>query len=171
MLSNCVSIGIMLIYSIKKTFSVFYSNKMIGLPFKRKARPKGLPGRGLAFHSSASCLVIAGPLPILNRHHCRKHLKVGTEADKVKKNKVGMISYLALYVGGKTKMKAKEYQHHLPEEYTNVGRWWGIYGNRLKRRNTKVYELTEQEYIGKMFKFQDYWEKLIYLIIQKKQSA
>ncbi len=70
-----------------------------------------------------------------------------------------MISYLALYIGGKTKKKAKEYQHHLPEEYSNVGRWWGIYGKHLKRNNTKIRILTEEEFYRKMFEFKDYWEK------------
>ncbi|MDC7241168.1 MAG: hypothetical protein PQJ50_12505 [Spirochaetales bacterium] len=97
--------------------------------------------------------------PELIESEHQKHLKAGTEADPVKKNKVGMISYLALYVGGKTKKKAKEYQHHLPEEYSNVGRWWGIYGKSLKKKTTKITSLTEQEYYSMIFEFQEYWER------------
>jgi hypothetical protein len=87
------------------------------------------------------------------------HVKAGIEADPVKKSKAGMISYLALYIGGKEKKKAKEYQHHLPEEYSNVGRWWGIYGKQLKKNNTKIKILTEEEFYLKMFEFREYWEK------------
>jgi hypothetical protein len=43
----------------------------------------------------------------------------------------------------------KKYQHVLPEEYSNVGRWWGIYGKELKQKNTKIRQLTEAEYLEK----------------------
>lgn len=56
-----------------------------------------------------------------------KHKKAGIEADIVRKNAKGLVCYVAWYIG-KNKGKAKEYQHEVPTEYENVGRWWGFYG-------------------------------------------
>lgn len=87
------------------------------------------------------------------------HKKAGVEADPIKKSKEGMISYLALYIGGKTKKKAKEYQHHLPEEYSNVGRWWGIYGKQLKKNNTKIRQISEEEFLFLISIVKEYWKE------------
>ncbi len=49
---------------------------------------------------------------------------------------------------GKNKGKAKEYQHDVPEEYKNVGRWWGFYGKNtgLLRMYKREIHITEEQY-------------------------
>ena len=66
-----------------------------------------------------------------------------------------MVCYLVWYIG-KNKGKAKEYQHKVPEEYENVGRWWGFYGKNsglLKMFKQEVH-ITEEEY-------EEYKERII----------
>jgi hypothetical protein len=54
------------------------------------------------------------------------HLKAGTQLSEIK-NTLGSMNYFSFYIGkGK---KAKEHQHRVPEEYKNVGRWWGLAGD------------------------------------------
>jgi len=79
----------------------------------------------------------------------KKHKLAGIEADKVRKSKQGLISYVVWYISkGSHKGKAKEHQHDVPEEYQNIGRWWGIYGKKsgVITFIKKKYILTEDEY-------------------------
>ena len=76
-----------------------------------------------------------------------KHRKACIEADCVRKSTKGLVCYLVWYIG-KNKGKAKEYQHEVPEEYENVGRWWGFYGKNsglLKMFKQEV-TISEEEY-------------------------
>jgi hypothetical protein len=88
------------------------------------------------------------------------HKKAGIEADKVRKNTKSLVCYLVWYIG-KGKGKAKEYQHEIPEEYENVGRWWGFYGRNtgllhISKRRIKITEEDFEEYKERILKT---WEK------------
>lgn len=90
------------------------------------------------------------------------HKKAGIEADGVRKSKQGLISYLVWYIHkGSYKGKAKEYQHEVPKEYQNVGRWWGIYGKKsgilkFKKKIARITEDQFEEYKNRILKT---WEK------------
>jgi hypothetical protein len=50
-----------------------------------------------------------------------KHLKAGTRVETIKKGKKGMITYARKYA-------RKQEQKEVPENYQNVGRFYGVYG-------------------------------------------
>lgn len=50
-----------------------------------------------------------------------KHLKAGVRVEKIKKGKKGMITYARKYA-------RKQEQKEVPENYQNVGRFYGVYG-------------------------------------------
>jgi hypothetical protein len=52
------------------------------------------------------------------------HALAGTRTETLKKGRAGTISYASKYA-------AKADQKVVPEQYLNVGRFWGIYGDRL----------------------------------------
>lgn len=87
------------------------------------------------------------------------HRKAGIEADIVRKNSKGLVCYVAWYIG-KNKGKAKEYQHEVPEEYQNVGRWWGFYGKNsgLLKMEKREMVISEEEYEHYKNTIQEKWE-------------
>ncbi len=89
-----------------------------------------------------------------------KHLKAGIELAGVRKNKLGLMTYLALYIS-KGKCKAKEYQHEVPEEFQNVGRWWGFYGRKkgLLSFVKRGYNLTEEQFYQIVERVLNYWHE------------
>ena len=112
-----------------------------------------------------------------------KHQKAGIEADKVRKSKSGLVCYLAWYIG-KNNGKAKEHQHKVPEEFRNVGRWWGFYGKNtgLLRMKKETIPLSEEEYLkyqeniratwqanGKNYKTSEY-KMSLYSFVNKKEK-
>jgi len=52
-----------------------------------------------------------------------RHLQAGTRTEKLIAGRAGTISYA-------TKYAAKLEQKSVPKDYENVGRFWGVYGNR-----------------------------------------
>ena len=76
-----------------------------------------------------------------------KHLSAGIELSGVRKNKMGMITYMAMYIG-KGYGKAKEYQHEVPPEFHQVGRWWGFRGDseRLIPKEVEAMLLTREQF-------------------------
>jgi hypothetical protein len=52
-----------------------------------------------------------------------RHLRAGTRTEKLNKGRGGTISYASKYA-------AKAAQKVAPEGYENLGRFWGVYGNR-----------------------------------------
>lgn len=52
-----------------------------------------------------------------------KHLRAGTQFDFLKKGRAGTISYASKYAG-------KVCQKKVPENFENVGRFWGVSGDR-----------------------------------------
>jgi hypothetical protein len=50
-----------------------------------------------------------------------KHLRAGVRVEKIKKGKKGMITYARKYA-------RKQEQKEVPEDYKNVGRFYGVYG-------------------------------------------
>jgi len=78
-----------------------------------------------------------------------KHAKAGIEADKVKKSTKGLVNYMVWYISkGSYKGLAKDYQHEVPKEYQNSGRWWGIYGKKSGVVDfiKKTIRITEEDY-------------------------
>ena len=112
------------------------------------------------------------------------HRKAGIEADKVRKAKEGLVCYLAWYIG-KEKGKAKEHQHVVPEEFSNVGRWWGFYGKKTGLLHFKkvMSNLTEEQFLdlesrikatwvdnGKMYKTREQKISLYSFVGNKKKE-
>jgi hypothetical protein len=89
----------------------------------------------------------------------KNHRNAGIEADIVRKNAKGLVCYVAWYIG-KNKGKAKEYQHEVPQEYENVGRWWGFYGKNsgLLKIGKREIVISEEEYEEYKEKIQRKWE-------------
>jgi hypothetical protein len=69
------------------------------------------------------------------------------------------IGYMAMYVGcvGKT---GKEYQHKVPDGFTEVGRWWGFKGDvrRLMPESREEMPLTREGFDGVYSRIGKYWE-------------
>jgi len=53
------------------------------------------------------------------------HLKAGVRVESLKKGKKGMISYARKYA-------RKQEQKKVPENYSNVGRFWGVHGVKIR---------------------------------------
>lgn len=53
-----------------------------------------------------------------------RHLHAGTRTELLKHGRAGTISYASKYA-------AKAEQKVVPDEYKNVGRFWGVYGDRI----------------------------------------
>jgi hypothetical protein len=79
-----------------------------------------------------------------------KHLLAGTKCETIRKGREGMKSYMRKYV---TKTEQKE----VPENYRNVGRFWGKSKEELEK---EVVEIDREEAINikylYQFKFDDY---------------
>jgi hypothetical protein len=52
-----------------------------------------------------------------------RHFHAGTRVEVLRSGRAGSISYASKYAN-------KQYQKEVPENYENVGRFWGIYGRR-----------------------------------------
>jgi len=52
-----------------------------------------------------------------------RHLQAGTRVESIRSGKKGIMSYAAKYA-------EKQDQKLVPDEYLNVGRFWGVYGRR-----------------------------------------
>lgn len=56
-----------------------------------------------------------------------KNLRAGISLDTIRKTAERLVGYFVTYLAG-TGIKAKDHQHEVPEEYEDVGRWWGLRG-------------------------------------------
>lgn len=66
-----------------------------------------------------------------------RHLHAGTRTEYLKHGRAGTISYASKYA-------AKQEQKHVPENYENVGRFWGVFGRRDVMAATTFLDTSER---------------------------
>lgn len=67
----------------------------------------------------------------------RRHLHAGTRVERLRSGRFGTVSYA-------TKYAAKLEQKDAPENFINVGRFWGVYGNRTCMAASILFHDTER---------------------------
>lgn len=74
-----------------------------------------------------------------------RHLAAGTRVEALKKGRGGTISYASKYA-------AKAEQKTPPEDYKNIGRFWGVYGNRVIVEASTVVRACDYEKYASNFR-------------------
>ena len=88
-----------------------------------------------------------------------QHFNSGIQIDQVR-NPQGLPHYLTNYIAKERKADShKEKQHKVPEWYTDVGRFWGIYNRKLLKIKHRRFIISEPTYEAVEKYFRDQWKE------------
>lgn len=86
-----------------------------------------------------------------------RHLQAGTRTEYLRNGRAGTISYASKYAA---KMEQKE----CPENFENVGRWWGVTGRRGTMSASTFVNKTNRDKLASKLALNSFWKLINQLI-------